>query len=276
MDAYRAGFNRGSADKIARRPSDDAVPPKYRVSDVERRSFKRGYKDGYASPSRRSPRTGAEREMSGGEAMLKQIAINDINDLIRSKIGGDEFVDKAKSIYDKTATDADDLSKKHGLFDPKYLKAEIGEIVYGKALEMKASPKKLATISYMATSAQLAASPKPGDLVLTKLFRPGAFASSSSEGPVLTKLFQPGAVSLIEPVAVPTADASKKEPGPVATQQQMTSTSETRELTAQQAIAAAHQPPPSWISVNWPWVAAGTAVVAAGGGYLYYRSKQNV
>jgi len=260
MDAYREGFNRGSADKLSGRLSNDAVPPKYRANEPDRRAFKKGYKDGYASPTRRGPRTGAERELTTGEALIKQAAIYQINDLIQSGIGGDEFVDRAKPVYDKAAADADDTSAKFGRFDSKYIKAELGEIVYGKALELKASPKKLSSISYMATAAQLAATPKESS-PFTMLLRPSAFS-------IFGKTSTPSTATTSESKAPDVPSTSQ------ITTTQPSTTTETRELTAKQAIAASAAQP-SWLSSNWPWVAAGTAVVA-GGGYLYYRSRQSV
>jgi len=42
-----------------------------------------------------------------------------------------------------------------------------------------------------------------------------------------------------------------------------------------EAYVATKTPPKSWISKNWPWVAGGTAAVAAGVlGFLWWRRKQ--
>lgn len=264
MDAYRAGFNRGSADKLSRRVSNDAVPPKYRTSDKDRRAFKKGYKEGYATPSR-SPRVGAERELTSSEAIIKTTMIALINDLITSGVSGDQFVASAKPIYDKSAKDADEIAAKYGRFDSAVLKKELGEIVYGKALELKASPESLATIAYMATSGQLQRSPQPTTSEarptgFTSLLMPGSIAKflpkTSTAAPAATKptvTVAPSAVSLL--ATVPPGGSTP------------------RGMTAKEAIAASAETP-SWISSNWPWVAAGTVVMAAGGGYLYYRSRQ--
>lgn len=295
-DAYRAGLNRGSADKLAGRHSDDAVPPKHRTSDVDRRAYKKGYKHGYTRTKAPAQKTGAEREYAMSEGLLRNGLVYEINDLIRSGVGGDVFVSKIKPSYDKMATDADDLSRKYGSFDSKVLRQEMGTIVYGKAIELGASPAALASISYMATPEQLAATPKPAasqpaPKTSITMIRPGAFQYFRID---------PQKVATKQPSASTVSDSPAPQPAPTQSmpQRPVMTTTETMTLqpmaTAQpmslptppaafapmalsepaKTAAPGSQAQPSWFANNWYWLVGGAAVVAGGGYMIYTRNRR--
>lgn len=296
MDAaYRAGLNRGSADKLAGRHLDDAVPPKYRTNDVDRRAYKKGYKHGYGRTKTPSERTGAERELTSSEAVIKNVAIEYVNQQIKAGVSGDVFVEEGKKIYAKAAEDADSQAAKYGRFDPKILKQEIGAIIYGKALEMKASPSSLASISYMATAEQLAATPKataatpdPAPKTSVTMIRPGAFEFLRID-PQKLATKKPQASTVNQSPAPPPPQRTVETPEPSAppvSQQQL------RVLSAPpppaysptygpalvapqpQSLPVSTPQQPSWFASNWYWLVGGAAVVA-GGGYMFYtRNKR--
>ena len=299
MDAaYRAGVNRGSADKLAGRHSDDAVPPKYRTNDADRRAYKKGYKHGYGRTKAPSEKTGAEREYATSEALLRNSLVYEINDLIRSGVSGDVFISKIKPSYDKMASDADESSRKYGSFDSKILKQEMGAIVYGKAMELGASPAALGSISYMATPEQIAATPKPAAAASQPapktsitMIRPGAFQFLRID---------PQKVATKQPSASTVSDSPSPQPAPAqstlqrptmtateTTSLQSVTTAQPRSLPTPPAAFApmavlepskiavpASQQQPSWFANNWYWLVGGAAVVAGGGYVIYTRNKR--
>lgn len=285
--AYRAGVNRGSADKLAGRHSDDAVPAKHRTNDADRRAYKKGYKHGYGRTKAPQPKTGAERELTSSEAVIKNVAIELVNQQIKAGVSGDVFVEEGKKIYGKAAEDADSQAAKYGRFDPKVLKQEIGAIIYGKALEMKASPASLASISYMATTEQLAATPKaPAPKTSVTMIRPEAFQFFRID-PQKVATKQPSMSTVTEsPAPPPSSESSTPHRSTETVTMESVATSQPRSLPSPPAAfapMALSEPSktttpasqqPSWFANNWYWLVGSAAVVAGGGYMIYARNKR--
>lgn len=258
-DAHRSGYNKGSADKLAGRLEDDSVPPQYRTSDGDRRAYKKGYKEGYRqtltvrtagyldATAKATAKASIDASVSGGPAALLAAGLAAIAVAKKTPggLGDDTLKDIGKYLYDKLVELGATSDQIKQVIEIAKLGISVATEVTTEAApaeEVAPAPEKYAGF------ARSQASPKAEVLTVYKRL-PGEsvadFRARRAKEIAAEEAARKGAIS----------------PGGKLT---LFETSE-----AQQQMTA-----PSWLSNNWPWVAAGTVVVA-GGGYLYYRSSKS-
>lgn len=315
MDAsYRAGMNRGSADKLARRPFDDAAPPKHRTTDTARRSYKKGYKAGYDKT--RVPVTSGDS--TGGipsQADLMNMIMGKAGDLEKYASDVGAYVDKAGEYYKTVMGIIGDAKKFPGssyVLDFGKIEKKIKEVasgIYQKAMDLGAPSEVLKKIEYMASPEQLAVSSAPPPAA--EPAAPPAAAPPPAQKRVVAPMLG-GRLALLSTVKAETQVAKERRAQEIAAKREaekaaaasataqdlppgnmapmnmpgtygpgmdpgMPGTmvmSRTDALPGTTADAQKKDEKPSWFSQNWYWVAGG-AVLVAGGGYLYYRSSKS-
>jgi hypothetical protein len=261
-DAYRSGFNKGSADKLSGRHEDDAVPPQHRTNDAARRAYKKGYQEGY----RRTLTVRTSGYLDGAAKATAKASID-------ASVGGGPVALLAAGL----AAIAIAKGSPGGLADDSL--KEIGKYLYDKLIEMGATAEQLQQVSdiaklgiKVAAEAKVSTSPEASPVA----------EAPAEEAPVVVVEKYAGFSRTQAAPKTEIMSVYKRLPGEsvaefrarrakeIAAEEEARKSGPRSDSTAQTVTS---QMAPSWISSNWPWLAAGTVVVAAGGGYFYYRSK---
>lgn len=301
--AYRAGYNRGSADKISGRDKSGYVPAAHRD---EKASYRRGYKKGY-------DKTGlADLDQSVlidpiVEAVLKRVSAEipvqnfDYRPLVKTATR--EFVRETASVANDTV----------GNEKRRKIARVLGPILYKKVWDAGTPQDLLQTISYMEIGARNASEVDAVRREREEEAKQAGFQTSTPVRPapsglVLTPFGFKGKLTIVSPTATTSttqtdpkqdkerAQADALEKSRIEREKEKQKLDEQKKLEGMQSdlktmsligpatpidsmikSATDSQPKsqePSWLSKNW-WIVA-LGAVAVGGGTLFYMNRKNV
>lgn len=301
--AYRAGYNRGSADKISGRDKSRYVPAAHRG---EKTSYRRGYKKGY-------DKTGASYSDDSViidpivEAVLKRVSAEipvqnfDYRPLVKTATR--EFVRETT----RSATDTISEEKR------KKIARILGPLLYKKVWDAGTPQDLLQTISYMEIGARNASEVDAVRREREEEAKQAGFQTSTPVKPapsglVLNPFAFKGKLTIVSPTA--TTSTAQTEPkqdkeraqAEALEKSRIEQEQEKKKLEEQQKLATMQsdmktmsligpatpidsmikgkpdsQPTsqePSWLSKNW-WIVA-LGAVAVGGGTLFYMNRKSV
>lgn len=306
--AHRAGYNRGSADKISGRDKSRYVPAAYQD---EKTSYRRGYKKGY-------DKTGAAFDDDAViinpivEAVLKrvdaEIPVRNFDYRTLVKTATREFV------RETTRAPKDTVSEEQR----KKIARVLGPLLYKKVWDAGTPQDLLQTISYMEIGARNASEvdavrrereeeakqtglqtstpvqPAPSGLLLKPFAFKGKLALSSAT--TTTATTQTESQQVKDRAQADALEKSRKERELYQIEQEKQKLEEQKKLAAMSSnmqtmsligpatpidsmIKAKSEPQPeskepSWFSKNW-WIVA-LGAVAVGGGTLLYMNRKNM